>query len=450
MSLGGIGPEAIKRTPQEKIDFLQSQKESFHNLDPSSFYLADLEILFRDVEKTTLTHDLFDNLFFAIPPCIDLPLEVSVIQKYIDELALTPYYQRLAIVFSYLQQVRKQNGNISPETLSALMGFIHQSNQYNNREKRNLTIKQYDLMNRLLWQLQCILPPREPAHRVFDQSLYAKIDPVAAWEAFLLGSEEAITFGIEEIKNSINAFETLLAFFSEKRSAIDAIQKDYRVFEAFADVRKDKDQLTTALFMNQYMEHGKRLQRVVSFVRDQPGSKVKEERDGWIYEVEVEKIDSIFECITSIEKPTLFSVPMSIYNLTEIDQGPLAFLNYQIDFIYEPARIYHTSPKNIPAVLEVVKFYFEKVRESKEEDSFLENMALFRFFFAHACPFVRGSAAIAEWFEQSLSIAILGKKLVYGSRNAFEMSSGDLDALTSITPSEYFALYKQQVKLETL
>ena len=62
-------------------------------------------------------------------------------------------------------------------------------------------------------------------------------------------------------------------------------------------------------------------------------------------------------------------------------------------------------------------------------------------------PEYRGSAAIGEWLEQTLTLAVLGKEFQYGTKTEEEMSSGDLDALISPTPSAYIKTYKEQVRL---
>lgn len=70
-------------------------------------------------------------------------------------------------------------------------------------------------------------------------------------------------------------------------------------------------------------------------------------------------------------------------------------------------------------------------------------MALFSYELAHAMPFARGSAAVAEWFEQAI-YRFHGYELSYDNSKMV-----NLEALTTMLP-EYFNNYDSLIKLEQI
>ncbi len=78
---------------------------------------------------------------------------------------------------------------------------------------------------------------------------------------------------------------------------------------------------------------------------------------------------------------------------------------------------------------------FEECVNSKGKDpeTIKKNVAAFRYLFAHAMPYERGSAAIGEWFEKAIY-----KHCGYDFSSG---SSADLNALTSLSMSDFEGVY---------
>jgi len=84
----------------------------------------------------------------------------------------------------------------------------------------------------------------------------------------------------------------------------------------------------------------------------------------------------------------------------------------------------------------------------RKKDISLENLmnqvALLRYIFAHACPYARGSAAIGEWLEMAIY-----RYFSYSCTNTLPgKQSVDILALTTLTYTEYLEQYRELVKLE--
>jgi hypothetical protein len=87
-----------------------------------------------------------------------------------------------------------------------------------------------------------------------------------------------------------------------------------------------------------------------------------------------------------------------------------------------------------------------KNRTSSVEE-LMNQMALFRYIFAQAMPYHRGSAAIAEWFEGAI-YQVRGFSCTY--RPAYEKESVDLVAIASFKFSDYLQRYRELVQLTAI
>ena len=85
---------------------------------------------------------------------------------------------------------------------------------------------------------------------------------------------------------------------------------------------------------------------------------------------------------------------------------------------------------------------FEKILhwdpKTSSVDDLKDQMALFRYLFAHVSPFLRGSAACGQWFEQSM-YDFFGLSCTYAP--AYPKEGVDLAALTKLKFSEYLERY---------
>ncbi|MBP9841957.1 MAG: hypothetical protein KBC64_05995 [Simkaniaceae bacterium] len=91
----------------------------------------------------------------------------------------------------------------------------------------------------------------------------------------------------------------------------------------------------------------------------------------------------------------------------------------------------------IEPTLEKISEVFKRIIEWNKEDpqDLKKEVALFRYLFAHCCPFSRGSAAIGEWFEKTL-YAYHGFTITHNPEK-----TGDLDALIALTFEAFFEVY---------
>ncbi|MBP9841138.1 MAG: hypothetical protein KBC64_01780 [Simkaniaceae bacterium] len=96
-------------------------------------------------------------------------------------------------------------------------------------------------------------------------------------------------------------------------------------------------------------------------------------------------------------------------------------------------HLIHQDTPLIAPTLKKISTIFEKIILLNREDlpKLQEEMALFRYLFAHCCPFGRGSAAIGEWFERAL-YAYHGFEITHSTEK-----SGDLEALTAISFEQF-------------
>jgi hypothetical protein len=105
--------------------------------------------------------------------------------------------------------------------------------------------------------------------------------------------------------------------------------------------------------------------------------------------------------------------------------------------------ILHQDVFLIDATLrEIAKIFAQAVLcDKKELNELKSRIALFRYYFAHAMPFERGSAAIAEWFETALYAH--HQLILHYNREKMV----DLEALTTYSLSEFVEKYDSMIEL---
>lgn len=122
------------------------------------------------------------------------------------------------------------------------------------------------------------------------------------------------------------------------------------------------------------------------------------------------------------------------------------FKNDTVDRMRSCSKIYmiHQDPLLIDATLQEISRLFEKAVQWDSKTSTVQDLmgriALFRYVFAHAMPFYRGSAAIAEWIETALYRFHGMEGFRYNSNK-----SVDLEALTALRLSTFIDNYKHMV-----
>lgn len=128
-------------------------------------------------------------------------------------------------------------------------------------------------------------------------------------------------------------------------------------------------------------------------------------------------------------------IPLSRYVLANQERS-------EIDKIL-PGTIVHQEGHLIQEMLDgpVMRMFTSAISWNREEgvESLVKTMALFRFFFAHAMPFARGSAAIGEWLEKAIYL--------YHGFIDFEHEKSrlaDLEALT-LPLSDYLKEYPKTI-----
>jgi hypothetical protein len=109
--------------------------------------------------------------------------------------------------------------------------------------------------------------------------------------------------------------------------------------------------------------------------------------------------------------------------------------------IHQDTFLIETTVKNI------AKIFKESVLWNRDKDSLADlknKVALLRYEFAHSMPFVRGSAAIAEWLE-----AAIYHHHGFTEFRHSKTSLTDLEALTSLTLEDFMKRYESTFLLST-
>jgi Avirulence protein len=115
-------------------------------------------------------------------------------------------------------------------------------------------------------------------------------------------------------------------------------------------------------------------------------------------------------------------VALSEYFIPTLRSNPIRSMrNYTAIIIHQDRFLIEDLLKEIAIVFErAIRSDSSKLEELKDR------AALVRYLFAHAMPYVRGSAAIGEWFEKTI-YRFHGYECTYNTR-----MMGDLEALTSL------------------
>lgn len=113
--------------------------------------------------------------------------------------------------------------------------------------------------------------------------------------------------------------------------------------------------------------------------------------------------------------------------------------------------LHHTHHSFVPTLMEDLEAIFVECTK-KNSDSLKTDLARFVYFFAHTCPYYRGSAAINEWFRDSILLAH-GYKTTYGKsieiNNTIYQEVSDLDALTS-SYQEFETMFVKKIITEEI
>ncbi|SCA62807.1 hypothetical protein SCG7109_AD_00440 [Chlamydiales bacterium SCGC AG-110-M15] len=94
-----------------------------------------------------------------------------------------------------------------------------------------------------------------------------------------------------------------------------------------------------------------------------------------------------------------------------------------------------TEPINIPVLLERAEKAFVRALSSDTEEDLTHHVGHMRFWLAHAHPFIRGSAAVSEWLEQSVYRA-KGYKITYNEEMA-DLKAISVPSLRLFSSVEY-------------
>ncbi|MES2199360.1 MAG: hypothetical protein V4489_04250 [Chlamydiota bacterium] len=112
----------------------------------------------------------------------------------------------------------------------------------------------------------------------------------------------------------------------------------------------------------------------------------------------------------------------------------------------------HQDPDFTEKTMKEAKHLFTKCITCKSEQELKENMAIFRYLFAHMAPYNRGSASIAEWIEKAVyKLKCPKKEFRYGDQpiDSNRRPLADLDALAElISLPEFMKDYLSKVVLE--
>ncbi|MES2199768.1 MAG: hypothetical protein V4489_06335 [Chlamydiota bacterium] len=112
--------------------------------------------------------------------------------------------------------------------------------------------------------------------------------------------------------------------------------------------------------------------------------------------------------------------------------------------------VMHQEPHEIKHTLEETKNRFIECMHSKNENELKENLAIFRYLFAHMAPYQRGSAWTAEIFEKAICSA-LDYECSYGSNpSAIKRPLADLDALIAFSLSDFIKEFSSKIILRKI
>ena len=111
--------------------------------------------------------------------------------------------------------------------------------------------------------------------------------------------------------------------------------------------------------------------------------------------------------------------------------------------------ILHQSPKFSESSTEELNTYFIRCVHSQTQQELKGHVAMFRYLFAHAAPYSRGSAMVGELLEKAI-YQYHNYKVHYGIESSTRRSLADLDALLAFTLQDYMQIYLSKVTLEKI
>ncbi len=137
--------------------------------------------------------------------------------------------------------------------------------------------------------------------------------------------------------------------------------------------------------------------------------------------------------------------PLSQYFIfmdkSKLENSPINFDNDDI------LTILHQSPKFSESTTEELNTLFIRCVHSQTQQELKENVALFRYLFAHAGPYSRGSAMVGELLEKAI-YQYHNYNVHYGIESSTRRSLADLDAILTFTLQDYMQIYLSKVSLE--
>lgn len=231
-------------------------------------------------------------------------------------------------------------------------------------------------------------------------------------------------------------FDKLLSFFSHERHQI-AISQRVEMADYFGAFRSHDREMETPL-KGKYERYS---QKWHDNLTQKPKLKGRI-RDFTVQDGKTENILETYGFNGTVISTKTTATPHSASSTVSIqfsnseDTHELSRLSTSI-FEESPSIIHLThTPEESKYILSQIENIFKEavLKEGSEIGELQKLVSLFRFVFAHAMPFARGSAAIAEWFERSI-YQFNGLKVLFNSNHSI-----DLEAFTS-TPDIYFQLY---------
>lgn len=242
------------------------------------------------------------------------------------------------------------------------------------------------------------------------------------------GTAEKITQAIDT-ESVISFFDELLVDLGEKRHDLAGIQKS-EDRDLFGVIRRSEEgtsypELITPL-SGRYSKYGEK-------IRDSLQEIMKDEEIDSKKVVVQEMEISGFRTRAEITKNSERSYHLNTILIKGEDEYCVS--STRIAGFYDWVPIFtHSEESSQIAVKEFLATSFESCLNSDSEESLKQNVATFRYLFGHAAPYIRGSAAIAEWIEKAI---YLQKEYEFD----YTSGSADLDAMTSLSLAEFVDTY---------
>ena len=164
---------------------------------------------------------------------------------------------------------------------------------------------------------------------------------------------------------------------------------------------------------------------IASIVKIKPTNPTNIKKEGMVLMVHPQRSASAVNIIFELELHGGKILLSLLQNICLIDR-PTDTIEEKIP---HGIRLDHTAPSQLLKLMPHIAHQFEKILQMSSDDPHLmREMAFFQYLMAHACPFLRGSAAICEWFEMAL-FATHGFQVQYKPETCI-----NLEALTTALP----------------